>query len=203
MHKLPPPFPLVLLPRQSIYKHHTITHLKSRLSIAYEVLEVGLVPLSSLGRWLIGIVLSAERIVPGRARIARTVGLATGLDPHKRINKSVAGLAGRTHTETGALDVAPVTPLLAEASNTVARGVDDGLSWHAGRFELGGDHGDVKLLVLRLVVLRVCGFAELSGRQVVCVPAGDVGREAADLLGATGVLVHGSELLGTGLCWSR
>jgi hypothetical protein len=110
-----------------MYKHYTIARLKRRVSVAHKVLEVGLVPLSSLRRRLERIVLSAERIVPVCAAIARTIRLATRLDPHKRINKCVAGLAGGTHTEAGALDVAPVTPLLAEASHTVARSVDDGL----------------------------------------------------------------------------
>jgi hypothetical protein len=200
--QIPPP-PLVAPPRSSIYKHYTITGLKSRLSIAHKVLEESLVPRTRLWRRLKRVTLSAERIVPVRARIARTIRLATRLDPHKRINKRVTGCTSGTHTEARALDVAPVTPFLAEASDTVARSVNDGLGGHAGGLELGGDHGNVELLVLRLVVLCVGGFAELAGRQVVRVPASDVGRKTADLLGAASVLVNGGELLSTGLCWER
>lgn len=58
------------------------------------------------------------------------------------------------------------------------------------------------LLVLRLVPLSVGGFAELAWGEVVCVPAGDVGGDTADLLGAAGGLVGLGEFLGTGL-WEK
>jgi hypothetical protein len=156
-------------------------------------------PCTSLRGWLERIVLSAERIVAGGGRVAGSVGLATGLDPDKGVDERVSGGACGAYTEAGALDVAPVTPLLAETLDTVAGCVDDGLAGHAGGLELGGDHGDVELLVLRLVVLRVSGFGELAGGKIVCVPACNVGGETADLLGAAGVLVNGGELLGSGL----
>jgi hypothetical protein len=50
----------------------------------------------------------------------------------------------------------------------------------------------------RLTVGRV---GKLAGGQVEGVPAGDVGREPAESLGATGVLPGSGELLSTG-CWS-
>jgi hypothetical protein len=158
------------------------------------------VPLSSLRRRGEGIALSTERVVACRTRIARTIRLATGLDPDERIDEGVASSTCGADTETSALDVAPITPLSTETGDTVATSVDDGLRGHAGGLEFGAEHGDVEFLVLGLVILRIGGFGELAGREIVCVPAGDVGGDTADLLGATSGLVDGGELLGSGLC---
>jgi hypothetical protein len=74
------------------------------------------------------------------------------------------------------------------------------LTWHACGFELRGEELDVLLLVLCFVPLGVGGLGELSWGKVPGVPAGDVGGDTADGLGATGVLVDGGEFLGSGLC---
>lgn len=54
--------------------------------------------------------MSAEAVVPSRTRVAGTIRLTTGLDPHKRVGKLVTSAARWSHTEAGAVDVAPVTP---------------------------------------------------------------------------------------------
>jgi hypothetical protein len=180
--------------------HATQTaYLEGRLGVVDQVLEVCLVPLPGLGRRLVRIVLTAERIVPGRARVARAVRLAAGLDPHEGIRVGRPRGAGGPHAEARAHDVAPVAPLLAQARDGVAPGVDNGLAGHAGGLEQRPERLDVDLLVLALVPLRVRGGGELARRQVPCVPAGDVGADAADLLGGAGALVDGSELLGARL----
>jgi hypothetical protein len=177
-----------------------IVYLQSRLSILDQVLKVRLVPLTGLGTRRERIRHTAEGIVSGRARIARAVRLATRLDPHEGIDERVARGTCGTHTEASTLDVAPMSPLLAETSDTVAGGVNDGLGGHACGFEFGGEESDVLLLVLRLVVLGVGGFGEFAGGQVVGVPAGDVGGHTADLLGRASGFVGLGEFLGSGLC---
>lgn len=145
--------------------------------------------------------MTAEAVVAGRARIRSTIGLATGLDPDKGVGVRGASGGGGADTETGAVDVAPVTPLETEAGDGVAAGVDNGLGGHAGGFEERAEGLDVDLLVLALVPLRVGGLGELSRREVPRVPAGDVGGDTADLLGGAGLLVGGGELSGSGLWW--
>lgn len=178
---------------------HTSPRLQSRLSILNQVLKVRLVPRTRLRARSERIRHTAERIIPRRRAIRRTIRLATRLDPDKGIDKRVARGARGADAEARALDVAPVAPLLAEAGDGVAARVDDGLAGHAGGLELGREEGDELLLVLRLVPLRVGGFGELTGGQVVGVPAGDVGGDSTDLLGGAGGLVGLGELLGTGL----
>lgn len=70
---------------------------------------------------------------------------------------------------------------------------------HAGGLEEGGEGVDVDFLVLALVVLCVGGGGELAGRQVPGVPAGSVGGETAELLGAAAGGEGLGELLGAGL----
>jgi hypothetical protein len=176
------------------------THLERGLSVLDEHLEVSLVPGTSLRSRLERIVLSAVRVVAGSAGVGSTIGLATGLDPDEGINEGISSGASGADTETGAVDVAPVTPRLAEASDGVAAGIDDGLAGHAGALELGAEERHVELLVLGLVILSISGCGELSGGQVVCVPSGDVGGDTTNLLGGAGRLVHIGETLGTGLC---
>ena len=48
--------------------------------------------------------------------------------------------------------------------------------------------------------MSIGGRGELAWGQVPRVPAGDVGGDTADGLGAAGVLVNGGEFLGSGLC---
>jgi hypothetical protein len=173
--------------------------LQSRLSILDQLLKVGLVPLSSLRTRRESIRHTTERIITGGARITGTIRLATRLDPHECINQRIARGARGPHAEARALDVAPVTPFLAEASDAVAGGVDDGLGGHAGGLEFGGEEGDELLFVLRFVVLGVGGFGEFAGGQIVGVPAGNVGGDTADLLGGACGFVGFGKFLGTGL----
>lgn len=204
----------------------TIASLESGLGVLDEHLEVGLVPGTSLGRGLVGVVLAAEAVVPGGGRVAGSVGLTTGLDPDEGIGKIVAGVGRGADTESGAVDVAPVTPLVAQASDGVAAGIDDGVVGHAGRLEQRREGVDVDLLVLARVVLGIRGIRELTGAlvPVTCalaavvffsvspsidetgrekclprVPTGSVGGNTTNLLGATGGLVDVGKLLRTGL----
>lgn len=136
--------------------------LERRLSIRDKRLKVGLVPRASLRCRLEGIILATVGIVTSGRGIRRTVRLTTRLNPHKRIRVGRASCSGRAHTKTGAVDVAPVTPLLAEASDGVAASVDDGLTWHASSLEERAKRLDVDLLVLALVPLSISGLGELS-----------------------------------------
>jgi hypothetical protein len=149
---------------------------------------------------LIRILIPAERIEPIGASITSTIRLTTRLNPNERIDKGVTSGSSGTHAETRALDVAPVAPFLAETGDGVAASVDDGLGRHAGGLELGAEERNVLLLVLGLVPLCVGGFAELAWGEVVCVPASDVSRDTANLLGGACGFVDVGEALGTGLC---
>lgn len=143
-----------------------LSHLEGRLGVLEQHLKVGLVPRTSLGRWLVGIRLAAERVVARGARVAGAVGLAAGLDPDEGIGELEAGAAARAEAEAGAVDVAPVAPLETEALDAVAARVDDGVVGHAGRLESGAEEGDILLLVLGLVVLAVWGVGEFTGLGV-------------------------------------
>lgn len=162
-------------------------------------LEVGLVPLTGLGRRLVGVGLAAVRVVAGRALVAGSVGLAAGLAPDEGVDDVGAGAGGRADTEAGAVDVAPVTPLVAQAGDGVAARVDDGVRREARGLQGRRELGRVDLLVLARVVLGVGRVRELAGLLVPRVPAGDVGGVATHLLGAAGRLVDLGQLLGAGL----
>lgn len=73
------------------------------------------------------------------------------------------------------------------------------MTWHACGFELRGEELDVLLLVLCFVPLGVGGLGELSWGKVPGVPAGDVGREAAEGLRFAGGDVGVGEDFGAGL----
>lgn len=176
-----------------------LTSLERGLGILEQHLEVGLVPLTGLGRGLEGIGLAAEGVVARGARVAGAVGLAAGLAPDEGVGELEARGRGRAHAEAGAVDVAPVAPLLAQARDGVAARVDDGVVREPGRLERRAELLHVRLLVLARVVLGVRRLGELARAQVPRVPARDVGRDASHLLRAARVLVHLGELLRAGL----
>ena len=149
---------------------------------------------------MLTIFLSAVRVVALGASVAGTIGFTTGLDPDEGISLRVTSLTGWADTETGAVDVAPVTPLLAETGNGVTASINDGIVGHASSLELLAEGSDVLLLVLALVPLSISGLGEFTGRKVPGVPASDVGGETTELLGATTGLVGLGELLSTRLC---
>lgn len=173
--------------------------LEGGLGVPEQHLEVLLVPLAGLGGGLEGVGLAAERVVARGAGVAGTIRLAAGLAPDEGVGELEARGRGRAHAEAGAVDVAPVAPLLAQARHRVAARVDDGVVREAGRLERRAELLHVQLLVLARVVLGVRRRRELARAQVPRVPPGDVGREPAHLLGAAGVLVHLGELLRAGL----
>jgi hypothetical protein len=116
------------------------------------------------------------RIVPLRARVARTITLSTRLDPNNRINKRVAGVGRRQAPEARALDIAPVAPLLLRSRlHATTSLVHNKVRIPASCHEQRRNGVDVQLLVVVLVALRV-GW---GGRGVVAVVVGDVGDEAA------------------------
>lgn len=143
--------------------------------------------------------LPAEKIVQLGTFITRAVALATGLDPHQRISQRVARLSRRPYSKSGAFDVAPVAPLLTQARDTVAARVDDGVVGHAGLLQGRPEDVDVELLILALIVLRVRGLRELARDGVPLVPAGHVGRDAAELRRRAAGFVSLGELLCAGL----
>lgn len=84
--------------------------LESRVGVGQELLEVGFEPGSGLRCWLEGIRVTAVVVVPRGARVASSVALTRGLDPHKSVLKLETGARGGTGTEPGADGIAPVTP---------------------------------------------------------------------------------------------
>lgn len=178
----------------------SINHLeKGRVRVAKQHLKVLLVPGTGLGRRLEGIGLAAEAVITNSRAVGSTIRLTAGLDPDEGISQLEAGVGRGGTAEAGTVDVAPVTPLLAETLDTVAASVDDGVVGHAGGLEALAKGVDVSALVLARVVLGVGGGGELAGGQVPGVPAGHVGGDATELLGAAGGLVGLGELLGAGL----
>lgn len=186
-------------PSVCLFVHLSDTSLEARLGVAEQHLEVGLVPLAGLGRGLEGVGLAAERVVARGARVAGAVRLAAGLAPDEGVGELEARGRRRAHAEAGAVDVAPVAPLLAQARHRVAARVDDGVVREPGRLERRPELLHVQLLVLARVVLGVRRRRELARALVPRVPARDVGRDPAHLLGAARVLVHLGQLLRPGL----
>lgn len=101
--------------------------LECGLSVLEKHLEVGLVPFTGLGRGLVRVGLAAEGVVSGSTLVAGAVRLTTGLTPDEGIGKLETSVSGGADTETGAVDIAPVTPFLTETSDGVSASVDDGV----------------------------------------------------------------------------
>jgi hypothetical protein len=110
--------------------------------------------------------LAAERVITVSRAVAGTVALTTGLDPDEGISQAVASAASGADTETGTVDVAPVTPRLAEVLNGVTASIHDSLSGHAVLGEERREGIDVGLLVLAVVVSSIGGVGELSWGEV-------------------------------------
>jgi hypothetical protein len=170
------------------------------LSILEQHLKVSLVPLASLwcGAECIG--LSAERIVTASRGVAGAVRLSTRLDPDKGIDEWVASGGGRSDTETGSVDVAPISPGVTEALHGVATSIDDGVVGHAARVEERADGVDVSLLVLAFVILGIRCSGELARVGRPGIPTSNVGGNTEYLFGGTGGLVDLGEHICTGLC---
>ena len=64
-------------------------------------------------------------IVARSRRVGRAVRLASRLDPNNCIDQRVARVRRRLRAKAGALDVAPVTPLLADVLDTRTALVND------------------------------------------------------------------------------
>jgi len=199
-------FPSVRIPNSTPTSHsestkrdESLSCLESGLGVLDEVLKVGLVPLTGLGRGVVGIRVTAEAVVADGRGVAGAVRLATGLDPDEGIGKLGAGGGSRADTEAGSLDVAPVAPFLTETGDGVTAGIDNGVVGHAGGLEGSAEGLDVDLLVLALVVLGIRGRGELAGALVPRIPAGNVGGNTTELLGLAGGSVGLGQLLRTGL----
>lgn len=68
---------------------------------------------------------SAVGVVARRRGVGSTVALASGLDPDDGVNEAGSSVGGGASSEASTLDVAPVTPLLADVLDTSAALVDD------------------------------------------------------------------------------
>ena len=73
----------------------------------------------------------AGRVIAGRGAVGGTVALASGLDPDDGVNERRAGGGRRAGSVASTLDVAPVTPLLAEVLLAGTTLVDDEGRWEA------------------------------------------------------------------------
>ena len=183
-----------------------------------EGLEVLLEPRPRLGRGLVRVRERARRVVAGRGRVGRAVGLAAGLDPHDRVDERAGRARRRARAEPGALDVAPVAPLVADVLHAGPALVDDELRGEAR----GGEHRPERLDVQQLVVVRVALRDRVRRRRLERVVVRDVwrahgmsvalrgragggregartGREAADERGRVRALEHLREELRGGL----
>lgn len=140
-------------------KQARTNRLKLWPSVLEEHLEVCLVPLTSLRRWLERIGVTAERVVTDGRAVGGTIRLTTGLDPDKGVDERVVSPGGGADTETGTVNIAPVAPCLTETLNGVAASIDDSLAGHAGGLELGREELDVQFLVLGLLY---CASASLE-----------------------------------------
>ena len=59
----------------------------------------------------LGILVEPLSSLCGSSHTALAVALSAGLDPDKCVDDSVVGLGGGNRTESGGLDVAPLTPV--------------------------------------------------------------------------------------------
>ena len=78
---------------------------------------------------------TALAVVAGGRGVGGTVALASGLDPDDRVDEGRAGARRRARAEAGALDVAPVTPCIADVLDTGATLVDDEVCREVGACE--------------------------------------------------------------------
>lgn len=163
--------------RLALHITNSCSCLESRFGVFQEHLKVSLIPLSSLRRGLVCVRLATERVVAGRAGVAGTVRLTTGLDPDEGIGESRPSVGRGTDTKAGVDDVAPVAPFKTTTGFAVAASVDDGVVGHACALKSGTEELDVLLLVLGLVPLGVGGTSELTR---LGIPAEEV--EVSDMV---------------------
>lgn len=78
-------------------------------------------------------------VIARRGGVGGTVTLTSGLDPDDGVDEAGASVGGRAGTETSALDIAPVAPLISDVLNARATLVDDEVSREATAAELGSE----------------------------------------------------------------
>jgi hypothetical protein len=113
-----------------------------------------------------GVGKTASRVVANGRGIRSTIAFTSGLDPNDSIDVRVTGGGGGADTETGSLDVAPVTPLGTDVLDTRATQIDDEVSGEAIGGELGAEGVDVVGLVV-VGVARGDGVWAGGGEGVV------------------------------------
>jgi hypothetical protein len=134
---------------------------------------------------------AAVKIVSRGRRVAGSIGLTRNLSPVKSVNDiepSESGVGGRSDSEAGSLDVAPIAARRSGVGHSVARSIDDeALSADSGRSESLVQEVDVVNFVNGLVVLAL----EVAG--VVCARGGaegliigGVGGKSSDKIGSSG-----------------
>ena len=141
--------------------------------------------------------MSTEGIVTRGRWVADTIRFSTRLDPHKGINESRRSRGCRSGTETGSLDVTPITPLKTETLDSVATSVNDGVARHSTCGNKWAEDFDVALLVMGLVILAIGSILKLSWVLGVCVPSGYVSGDSENLLGRAGSLIYAAEAVCT------
>ena len=153
----------------------TIFNLES--GVPEQRLKVGLEPGTGLRSGSKSVGVTAVSVVTAGAGVAGTVTLSARLDPNDGVDKSITSVGGRGASETGTLDIAPVTPsLLGSRLDAAATLVNNEVGVPAVCLEKRGDGIDVQLLVEVLVAL---GVGRCDG-GVVAVVVGDVGGQAAE-----------------------
>lgn len=90
-------------------------------------------------------------VVSGRAGVTSSITFTSGLDPNNRINQGGAGVCSGASSESGTLDVAPVTPGSTDVLLTRASLVNDKVSRHGSQKRSQGTD------IVDLVVVGVPG----------------------------------------------
>ncbi len=75
---------------------------------------------------------STVRVKASSGTVRGTVAFTSRLNQDNSINKAGAGVRGWAHSETGTLDVTPVTPLAPDVLNTRTTLIDDEVSGESG-----------------------------------------------------------------------
>lgn len=126
----------------------TLNNSECGVGVGDEHLEVCLEPGAGLGSGLLGVRETAVGVVAGARGVRGTVALASGLDPDDGVDERRAGVGRRAGTEAGVVDVAPVTPLLADVLDTGAALVDDEVRGEALLGQQRREGVDVELLIV-------------------------------------------------------
>jgi len=129
------------------------------IRVGDEHFKVGLKPGTSFWCGLLGIGETAVGIVAWAAGVASTVTFTTWLDPDDSIDQAGASARRWARAETSVVDVAPITPGVADVLDTRSSLVNDEVSREVILCQKGCQGGYVE----HLVVIWITGGDRISG----------------------------------------